>query len=45
MMQREDDGGGNERTPVVVCGSSRGLWGWNSPWAFVIESALREAMV
>ena len=32
-------------TPEVVRGSERGLLGWNSPWAFVILSAFRAAIL
>lgn len=32
-------------TPWVVEGSSRGMEGWNSPWALVTESGLRAAML
>ena len=37
-------GGGEGLTPWVVEGSSRGMEGWTSPWALVMESGLREAI-
>ena len=38
-------GGGEGLTPWVVEGSSRGMEGWTSPWALVMESGLREAIL
>lgn len=39
------EGGGRGFTPWVDKGSSRGLWGWNSPWSLVIASAFRAAIL